>query len=181
MSDFLKLVIIGDGAVGKTCLLLVYSTGKFPTTYVPTVCDNYNAKVTVDGIEHSLQFWDTAGQEDLIQIRTLSYNNTRIFLLCFSVIHRATFENVTAKWVPEIREYNTTGEIILIGTKTDLRETTNNAITTEEGEALAKQIGAFAYMECSALKDIGVKDVFDRAIVQALGNKEKESGCCEIA
>ena len=83
MSTGIKLVVVGDGAVGKTCLLVVYSNSTFPTDYVPTVFENSKAKVKVNNTEYSIQLWDTAGQEELENIRTLSYPNTDIFLLCF--------------------------------------------------------------------------------------------------
>jgi small GTP-binding protein len=62
MTGTLKLVVIGDGAVGKTCLLVVYAKGSFPTEYVPTVFENYKCKVTVSNVEYNVQLWDTAGQ-----------------------------------------------------------------------------------------------------------------------
>ncbi|EAX95485.1 hypothetical protein TVAG_222820 [Trichomonas vaginalis G3] len=66
-----KLVVVGDGAVGKTCLLVVYSKGEFPKTYIPTVFDNYTAKVKVEDQVVNVQLWDTAGQEELENLRTL--------------------------------------------------------------------------------------------------------------
>ena len=181
MSKSLKLVVVGDGAVGKTCLLVVYARGTFPTDYIPTVFENYKAKVKVNGSEYTILLWDTAGQEELENIRTLSYANTDIFLLCFSIVDRSSFENVKNKWFEEVKIHSNKPILLLVGTKSDLRRSTppTQCISTEEAALMAKQIQAFDYIECSALLNEGVKEVFDNAIIKAIFPDEE--GCCSIA
>ncbi|KAH0786174.1 rho-related GTP-binding protein RhoG-like [Histomonas meleagridis] len=184
MSKDMKLVVVGDGAVGKTCLLVVYANGTFPTDYVPTVFENYKAKVKVNNVEYSIQLWDTAGQEELENIRTLSYANTNIFLLCFSVVDRSSFENIKNRWIEEVKLHSSKQPVILlVGTKTDLRSSTSpdQCVTYEEGVMMGKQIQAFEYVECSARENDGVKDVFDKAIVRSISTKQGGGGCCTIA
>ncbi|KAK9705962.1 hypothetical protein RND81_07G095500 [Saponaria officinalis] len=170
-SKFIKCVTVGDGAVGKTCLLICYTSNRFPTDYIPTVFDNFSANVSVDGNIVNLGLWDTAGQEDYSRLRPLSYRGADIFVLAFSLISRASYENVLKKWMPELRRFAPNVPIVLVGTKLDLREERRYAdpsglhiITSAQGEELRKQIGAAAYIECSSKTQQNVKAVFDTAI-----------------
>jgi len=185
----IKCVVVGDGAVGKTCLLISYTTNAFPGEYIPTVFDNYSANVMVDGKPINLGLWDTAGQEDYDRLRPLSYPQTDVFLVCFSIISPASFENVKTKWYPEIQHHAPGVPILLVGTKSDLRNdpsTANqlaskglNMIAKDRAMGMQKDIGAVKYLECSALTQEGLKNVFDEAIRAALNKpkKKKRGGC----
>ncbi|KAH7568844.1 hypothetical protein JRO89_XS06G0060100 [Xanthoceras sorbifolium] len=197
-ARFIKCVTVGDGAVGKTCMLISYTSNTFPTDYVPTVFDNFSANVVVDGSTVNVGLWDTAGQEDYNRLRPLSYRGADIFLLAFSLTSKASYENVHKKWTPELRHYAPNVPIVLVGTKLDLREdkqflsdhpgttpiTTAQAFTLThallvvmiviyestgvQGEELKKMIGAVTYIECSSKTQQNVKTVFDAAIKVAL-------------
>jgi len=198
--ESVKIVVVGDGAVGKTCLLIAYTSNSFPKEYVPTVFDNYSANVRVADKTVSLSLWDTAGQEDYDRLRPLSYPQTDVFLLCFSVISQTSFSNVKTKWWPEVTHHCPTDNI-LVGTKLDLREDPEkleslkekglSPISSEQGEQLATEIKAVKYMECSALTQKGLKEVFDFAIKTVLlpgtkggtkkgGAGKKKGGACTL-
>jgi len=187
MSQDLKIVVVGDGAVGKTCLLISYTSNGFPNKYVPTVFDNYQFTVKVDETQFNVGLWDTAGQEDYDKFRSLSYPDTDCFLICFAVNSPASFENVRSKWHPEVRHFAPKAPIILVGTKLDLRgdlqeiekltKQGQKFIEKAQAEEMAQEIGAVEYWECSALTQDGLKHVFDRAIHYAI-NKPKKKHCC---
>ncbi|CAN6821204.1 unnamed protein product [Brassica oleracea] len=168
---FIKCATVGDDAIGKTCLLISYTSNTFPTDYVPTVFDIISANVIVDGNSINLGVWDTAGklynfetfllfsrQADYNRLRRLNYHLPDVFLLAFSLVNKASFENVAKKWVPELRHYAPGVPIFLVGTKLDLRDDKEYLlehpgavpISTSHGVELMKLVGAFAYIECSA-------------------------------
>ncbi|KAM7276619.1 hypothetical protein ACFE04_018485 [Oxalis oulophora] len=171
-ARFIKCVTVGDGAVGKTCMLISYTSNTFPTDYVPTVFDNFSANVVVDDNTVNLGLWDTAGQEDYNRLRPLSYRGADVFLLAFSLTSKASYENISKKWIPELRHYAPTVPIVLVGTKFDLRDDRQyfidhpgaTPISTAQGEELKKMIGASVYIECSSKTQQNVKAVFDAAI-----------------
>jgi len=187
----IKCVVVGDGAVGKSCLLISYTTNAFPGEYIPTVFDNYSANVMVDGKPVNLGLWDTAGQEDYDRLRPLSYPQTDVFLICYSVISPASFENVKNKWYPEIQHHAPGVPIILVGTKEDLRNDPGTIsalaskgvapITDKQATDTATQIKAVKHMACSALTQQGLKNVFDESIRAALNKiskpKKSKNGC----
>jgi len=170
----IKVVIVGDGAVGKTALLIYYTTKSFPSEYVPTVFDNYSCIEMFEQKPVSIVLWDTAGQEDYDKLRPLSYPQTDVFLVCFSVVARDSFLNVKSKWLKEIVPIG--APFIIVGTKQDLRHDkktlaelggVSGLVSPFEGHELAQEIGAGAYMECSALSGTGVNEIFQEAIRQS--------------
>lgn len=117
---------------------------------------------------------------------------TDVFVLCFSLAYPPSFDNVCEKWVPEIRHFSPKTPFILVGTQCDLRDdpltldklrkSKQKPITSEQGRKLAKTVKARAYVECSALTQRGVKEVFDQAMVAHLTkpsqeNEKKKSYC----
>ena len=186
----IKCVVVGDGAVGKTCMLISYTTNTFPHgRYIPTVFDNYSENVMFDGKSVHLGLWDTAGQEEFDRLRLLSYPESDVIIICFSIIDESSYMNVREKWYPEVKDQCPKVPIILVGTKLDLRaskessETTKSSasITYQKGVSLAKDIKAVKYLECSSLTFEGLKTVFEEAIAAVLTPssmpKKKQTKC----
>ncbi|KAF9995469.1 Rho GTPase [Entomortierella chlamydospora] len=183
-----KLVIVGDGACGKTSLLSVFTLGYFPKN--PTVFENFVTDVKIDGKPVQLALWDTAGQEAYERLRPLSYTKAHVILIGYSVDTPDSLDNVTSKWIQEVHVHCPDTPVILVGMKKDLRDgqesseqpKTTRFVTTAEAERVAAEIGARNHLECSALTGDGVDDVFEAATRGALtqGNQSQESGCCVI-
>lgn len=161
--------------------MISYTENRFPVDYVPTVFDNFTTGVEVDGNLINFALWDTAGQEEYSRLRALSYPETDVFLLCFSVVSPSSFENIKSKWHPEILHHCPEATTMLVGTKIDLREDKETLETLkgeklpthESGEALAKEISAKMYLECSALTQEGLKRVFEEAIRSVIGPRDE--------
>jgi cell division control protein 42 len=120
---------------------------------------------------YTLGLFDTAGQEDYDRLRPLSYPQTDVFLVCFSVTSPASFENVREKWFPEVHHHCPGVPCLIVGTQTDLRDDPSvreklakqkmQPVRKEDGDRMAKDLGAVKYVECSALTQYKLKDVFD--------------------
>jgi Ras-related C3 botulinum toxin substrate 1 len=150
---------------------------------VPTVFDNYSASLTLNGQRVNLGLWDTAGQEDYDRLRPLSYPQTDVFLVCFSVVSPPSFENITVKWIPELKHHCPQVPLILVGTKSDLRDDPETImylssqgmypVKRETAVKVASKIKAFKYIETSALTGKGLKLVFEEATRAAFAAQDR--------
>jgi len=176
----IRLIVLGDSGVGKSCLFISYTTNKFPEVYVPSRFDTFAANITVDDKTVNLLLWDFA-PEDTEEHRSRSYPGTDILFICFSLTSPSSFESVKTKWLPEIAHYCPKVPFLLVGTKLDLRENQDVInelkekqqipITQSAGLQLASEIKAVKYLECSSLTREGLKEVFDEAIRVVLSRK----------
>ncbi|KAJ6500665.1 small GTPase Cdc42 [Mycena sanguinolenta] len=175
-----KLIVLGDWGVGKTSLIISFTTKEFPGDYCVTLFDHSALSVKLGEETHWLWIFDTGGGEDYDRLRPLSYPQTDVFVICFCVTKRASFKTVRTKWVPEIRHHLPDCPFLLVATQIDLRndaetvkklaERKERPVTFKQGEQLAHEMGAAKYLECSARTLKGVDDVFEQALLTALGN-----------
>ncbi|KAJ5067689.1 rac-like gtp-binding protein arac9 [Anaeramoeba ignava] len=189
MTKEIKCVVVGDGAVGKTCALMTYSQNKFPDSYVPTIFENYTCDVPINEEIIRFSLWDTAGQEELKNIRVLSYDGADVIMMLYSTVSKTSLENVQTLWVPEVRSQTPKTPIILVGTKLDLKNDFNYSkehaeeiISAKEGEEISKKIGAVGFIETSAKTTQNIKSAFDLALRTVLGEikPKKKKGCILI-
>ncbi|KAJ1034854.1 hypothetical protein NDA13_001108 [Ustilago tritici] len=183
-----KVLVLGDGACGKTSLLFVLIKHEFPQAYEPTVFENYVhiMRPSPGGPEVELTLWDTAGQEEFDKLRSLSYADTHVVVLCFSTDNPVSLENVESRWLPEIRDHCPGVKVILVALKCDLRDAPEIAekrlagaplpLTYNDGVAVAKRIKASRYLECSAKMNLGVDEAFVEIANVAIGSRAKGKG-----
>ncbi|KAJ5076525.1 hypothetical protein M0811_06105 [Anaeramoeba ignava] len=186
----LKIIIVGDGATGKTSFYITVAQNNFRDIYTPTVFNKYIHDFNISGKNVTIEFWDPIEGENYDRLRPLYYIGTDVFLLFFSITSPDSYENIRQKWVPEIQNYTAKQKMILIGTKSDLRfdkETqeqlksrNQDFITHEQGIVLAKEIGASKYIEISSLTQKGLETVLKeivRVIYGYVEPKKKDSKC----
>jgi small GTP-binding protein len=134
-----------------------------------------------------LNLWDTSGQDN-DTMRPLSYQDCNVFLLFFSLVDKNSFERIKSKWVAELKQ---TGHhetpYLVVGNKLDLRDDPSacaqlrvTPIKKEEGEKMAKEVGAIKYLECSAKTQVGLGEIFQAAIT-AVVEPEKLVPADELA
>jgi len=187
----LKIVVVGDGTVGKTCLLSVFGSDEFAFEHIPTIFENkQHSYKHANGQVWNLDLWDTAGQENFDRLRPLSYKEVNCFLVCFSVADEDTLDNIKYKWMPELQNHASGNEkFILVGTKCDMRA--NKATDCISEETINQFVNKhntkdqnhkyFKYCETSALKRTNFDDPFKSAIEACMQQDAVEAkSCCTI-
>ena len=156
----LKYIIIGDASVGKSNLLLRYSTGEFRSEYQTTIGVEFAAKnVNIDNLVYRIQLWDTSGQEQFKSITRNYYKNSACALVVYDITSRDSFNNV-ATWIDEIRAQCTQSiYMVLVGNKIDLESVGKRQVETAEGQELAEKY-EIKFYETSAKAGTNVDDVF---------------------
>eukprot|EP00924_Labyrinthula_sp_SR-Ha-C_P009541 maker-scaffold_2-snap-gene-27.1-mRNA-1 protein AED:0.05 eAED:0.05 QI:248/1/1/1/1/1/4/39/190 len=180
----IKIVLVGDGSIGKTCCLKAYidrdnGYKEYMKNYTPTVLESFAARVPLPGDQTiTVDFWDTAGQETLADVRLLAYPDTSVFLICYSIVSRDSLDNVKATWFPETKSNAPQASSILVGLKNDLRHKSSSVVVEEEEVVKTrKEIKAREQLLCSAKTGEGIIELFKTAVVQALTPDEP---CCPL-
>ncbi|PWN51724.1 putative SEC4-like Rab/GTPase [Violaceomyces palustris] len=157
--DFLiKLLLIGDSGVGKSCLLLRFCDDAWTPSFITTIGIDFKIRtIELDGKRIKLQIWDTAGQERFRTITTAYYRGAMGILLVFDVTDEKSFQNIRT-WHSNIEQHASEGvSKILVGNKSDWEE--KRVVTAEQGEALAAELG-IPYIETSAKSNSNVEEAF---------------------
>ena len=157
MSYIFKVIIVGDGSVGKTALSLRCTTKVFVENYKVTIGVDFRIKrYTIEDIQTRLFIWDTGGQERFTNIRSQYFQGARGALIVYDITNERSFKNVK-KWYQEVKKHSAGIPIILVGNKSDLDQT--RIISSKEGEKIAKELDC-PFFEASAKTGENVEFIF---------------------
>ncbi len=165
--SFLKVVLLGDGGVGKSSLIQRFVSNKFDPSLFHTIGVEFlNKDLEVDGERFTLQIWDTAGQERFKSLRTPFYRGTDCCLLTFAIDDAQSFQNI-AIWRKEFLYYADVKDpesfpFVVLGNKCDLAS--ERKVNTDEASAWCTQNGKLPYFETSAKDAVNVEKAFASAI-----------------
>ena len=167
----LKLLILGDSSVGKTCILLKYVDNKFEESNIATVGVDYMDKmIEYKNFNIKLQIWDTSGEEKYRSITKNFYRNADGLFVVFDLTRKVTYERIK-DWINEAEEYNKGIKKILIGNKLDLEN--KREVKKDSAENFAKK-NNLKYIETSAKDGTNIKESFDEIIELILGGKNEQ-------
>lgn len=173
------LGVVGDPFVGKTMLCVSYTANYVFKEHKPTILNCYWTNLMVDKRVIDLQLWDPSGSDEYDQLRPLVYPQVDVFLVCFSLKCPTSFKNIQSKWMPEIHKHVGKVPVVLVGCKRDdcLKSSRDSleTITPDEGEEMAREIGAVRYVETSAVEQSGFTTLFNTAIRAALESPKSAS------
>lgn len=172
--DFLmKLLLIGDSNVGKSCLLMRFCDKEYTPTYISTIGIDFRIhRMDIDNKKIKAQIWDTAGQERFKTITTAYFRGVHGILLVYDVTNRSSFYNVS-NWIRQLKEHATDNvNILLIGNKSDL--TSEREVSYQEGQDKANIIGC-NFIETSAKSGTNVETAFKDTIRSIYNNFEKSN------
>ena len=171
--------------MGKTALWVAYTEKRLFIEQITTVVDTYEKNIEIAGEKYQLNVWDTSGSESYDRLRPVTYPETDVIVIVFSVVEPNSYENVTARWIPEVKHHMPNSPIVLVGNKIDLRNDLSHLkrlaerqpketpVTTEMGLVLARKIKAATYFECSCLDHRGVETVFEKSIKMSVKYQDK--------
>ena len=162
-QNSIKITLIGDSGVGKTCIIRRFTSDEFFSETIPTDSLSYSSKeITYNGQIVNLDVWDTAGQEKYRSLGKHFYKDSFIVILVYNITVKETFDNLKTIWLEDVNNFGEKYKVLaVVGNKFDLYE--NEAVTEEDAKAFAKEHGAI-FMYCSAKNGTNINALFDACV-----------------
>ncbi|KAM7538623.1 hypothetical protein Aperf_G00000059102 [Anoplocephala perfoliata] len=192
--DEYKVVVLGDGGVGKSALTVRFVTGKFEEKYDPTIEDFYRKEILVNNKSSVLEILDTAGSEQFSSLQDLYIRNGHGFVLVYSITSQRSLLNLASVY-QQILRFKTKipksksdsplkiPPIVLVGNKVDLQSSFRE-VAKEDAENIARRWGCCGFVETSAKNGDGVLDVFRQVVLRMAQDTTVRKGCgsgnCDI-
>ncbi|CAD8143252.1 unnamed protein product [Paramecium octaurelia] len=170
--DFLvKLLIIGDSGVGKTCLLMRYCENLFTNNHLTTIGIDFKLKtIEVGGKKVKIQIWDTAGQERFRTITQTYYKGAQGIILVYGVDDKVSFQSIE-NWMKQINTHAQEGvSKLLVANKSDCAD---RVVQTQEGQRLADQYG-IPFFETSAKNGTNIYEIFNSIAKMVIDKQNKD-------
>ena len=173
-DHMVKILLIGESGVGKTCILQRFNKGEFLVNHLTTIAIDFKVKFyEVNGVKLKMQIWDTAGQERFHTLTSGFFKSAHGIVIVYSITDQQSFERVT-HWMDQIKDLAPGDvKIILTGNKSDLDS--DRVVDEEQGRLIADKYG-IPFFESSAYSGDNVGKVFEKLGGMILENFEREEG-----
>ncbi|CAD8117160.1 unnamed protein product [Paramecium sonneborni] len=172
-TNKIKVLVIGDKPQEKTRLLYSYVNGRPPQEYCHIVFDNHIIKFQINGEEYMVHLWDSAGQERYERLRELSYKDKDIFLICFSMACKFSFQNAILKWQNEVSQYeNKNGVTMMLGLKSEERDLFYQSLENDHVNETIRSMG-LQYREVNLNTLEGLTEAFNECIKIVIDKRQE--------
>ena len=186
-EDIINIVMLGSGGVGKTAVSLQFVKGEFTESYVPTIEDEFEKNITVDGKSYKIEIVDTAGQEDFKDLRARYIREGNAFIFMYAVDDESSLNFIQEIYDDVIAVKKTLPATLILGNKCDLPPPF--AVTKEQAEATSKQKWqGIEVIETSAKTNKNITEAIEKIVRKVKGldkpaaqaKKSEGGGCCNL-
>lgn len=175
-----KVVFVGDSNY-KSSLIMCLNENSFPERYVPTIFENFKMDVSIDGKPYTLHIWDTSGTQEYDRLRPLAYGDADIIVITFSMISRSSFNNITEKWLGEVKHYSKDAAFVIVGIGLDEYQNGNSDhVSLEEIEKYADENKLHGYICCSLKTNENIDKVLPTLMKSLEKKREEKKSLCNI-